>query len=261
MARLGARFEILARVAGEGRRWIGPAGNRLIRGNARWRECEKVYGQVAAAWANDPPTVSVNRSAFEGEQPEVSIRRAEAATGDLLPELNNLASEAVHHLRTCLEYVAFALAWHDSGEAQEDTQFPIREDATRWSRVVRSDLPGVSPKHRALVRTYQPFAGCEWTGPLRDLSNADKHRELITLSPTFGYTFNLRDTIGPDPNDANRLLVRITEYSISLNLLGGPGVMEVFRPIMDGAFELINRLAKEFREPGLQQGTGADAPT
>lgn len=38
---------------------------------------------------------------------------------------------------------------------------------------------GVNPTHVAAIERLQPFNGCNWTKRLRDISNPDKHRELV----------------------------------------------------------------------------------
>jgi len=43
-------------------------------------------------------------------------------------------------------------------------------------------LRGVSEEHAAIIRQFQPYRGCEWTRTLRDLSNPDKHRELVSVN-------------------------------------------------------------------------------
>lgn len=34
----------------------------------------------------------------------------------------------------------------------------------------------------AIIRQFQPFKGCEWTGILRDLDNTAKHREVLSVN-------------------------------------------------------------------------------
>ena len=98
------------------------------------------------------------------------------------PGLSVRVGEMIYNLRAALDYVVFELARHDSGEAQEGTQFPIedREDVFRKTRRT-TYLKGISDEHLALIEGYQPYKGCDWTVLLRQLSNPDKHRELHLL--------------------------------------------------------------------------------
>jgi hypothetical protein len=104
--------------------------------------------------------------------------------------------EAIYNLRAALDYTIFDVAWACNGmRLVEWTQFPIDDDPeTFWLRpkggthsrghVVRAYLRKVPAPIVEKVREYQPFAGCWWTGPLRDLSNPDKHRSPIGLAVT-----------------------------------------------------------------------------
>ena len=75
------------------------------------------------------------------------------------------------------------------------TQFPIEDSPARFEaritgrhpesgKAVPQTLCKVPAGALRIIRTLQPFAGCQWTRQLRDLSNPDKHRELSALSST-----------------------------------------------------------------------------
>lgn len=42
-------------------------------------------------------------------------------------------------------------------------------------------MKGVSEEHAAIIRQFQPYKGAHWTGVLRDLDNASKHREIVSV--------------------------------------------------------------------------------
>jgi hypothetical protein len=100
-------------------------------------------------------------------------------------------SDAVHNLRSALDYLVFELARKDSGRVQNGTQFPIETyklhttpDGNKigFDMVVNRYLRGVNQVHRDAIEAMQPYKGVEWTETLRDISNPDKHRQLTTIS-------------------------------------------------------------------------------
>lgn len=93
-----------------------------------------------------------------------------------------IIGEIIHNLRAGLDYLVYALAQNDSGGIQDRTQFPIEDTLQGFTARRNTFLEGVSDENVAIIRKYQPFSGCWWTGALRDLSNADKHRELVQVN-------------------------------------------------------------------------------
>lgn len=109
------------------------------------------------------------------------------------PMLSIFAGEMIYNLRSALDYTVFSLAWHDDtgkrpiGKHAEQLQFPIETHEKGFKGRRATGLKGVSDEHIALIESYQPYNGCDWTRTLRDLSNPDKHRHLIRLAGTFLY--------------------------------------------------------------------------
>ncbi len=103
------------------------------------------------------------------------------------PGVQVLVSEAVFNLRCALDYLVYELAKRDSGQAVEQTQFPICDNPAqvgkqRGFREYRNKaLRGVSDQHVALIETFQPYNGAAWAATLRDISNSDKHKTLVLV--------------------------------------------------------------------------------
>ena len=93
-----------------------------------------------------------------------------------------LAGETIYNLRAALDYLVYELAFLDSEQMQEKTQFPIEDSPKQWRKHGRR-LQGLSNEHTEAVKGLQPFSGCEWTAVLRDISNPDKHRHLVAAYP------------------------------------------------------------------------------
>jgi hypothetical protein len=92
-----------------------------------------------------------------------------------------LVAEIVHNLRAALDYLVYVLAESDAGTPQSGTQFLIEDSAQGFTGRSPRLLVGVSDEHVAIIRQFQPFKGCEWTGILRELDNASKHREVLSV--------------------------------------------------------------------------------
>jgi hypothetical protein len=106
--------------------------------------------------------------------------------------LNLAISDAVHNLRASLDYLVFELAFKDSGIAQDGTQFPITDvkcgkgpggNPIGFDAVADRYLKGISPPHRDMIESLQPYKGWDALETLREISNPDKHRELTVINP------------------------------------------------------------------------------
>jgi hypothetical protein len=95
--------------------------------------------------------------------------------------------EVLYNLRCALDYLVFALAWHDSGieptgRWAKNLQFLIESDPQLFESRVPTRLEGLSDIHIAAIRECQPGYGCAWTGLLAELNDSDKHRHLGVLA-------------------------------------------------------------------------------
>ena len=111
-----------------------------------------------------------------------------------------LFGEIAYNLRSALDYLIFELAKLDPGTAQDGTQFPIessKDNFRGWKKKAR--LKGIKPAHIAALDRLQPYRGCQWTKTLRDISNPDKHRELINIKG--GYVIHFSHRLN-EPNPA-----------------------------------------------------------
>lgn len=108
------------------------------------------------------------------------------------PSFGVVVGDVVHSLRSALDNLVYRVAWLDSGEPQERTQFPIADTPEEFARRRNAWLRGVSDAHIAWLEEYQPYAGAGWAAMLRDLSNIDKHRAIVLAA----YTGNARISVG-----------------------------------------------------------------
>jgi hypothetical protein len=124
---------------------------------------------------------------FERERSEYVLRgRVTKSTA----YLSVIAGDATHNMRSALDHLAWQLALLTTSTPYDRTQFPIALSPGEFNSKSGQKMIGdLSPKHRALVETFQPYNRSEEPDApfaphalrdLRFLSNTDKHRLLNT---------------------------------------------------------------------------------
>lgn len=133
--------------------------------------------------SNDPERQVKFKSEFDAETWTYLFRVAR--TPDM-QEAQLRVGDIVHNFRGALDHLVWGLAMHGPGPRPPDPsliQFPMASNAKSFKSQVDSRLPCLSVEQRAIVKRYQPYRHTS-TGRamkvLRDLSNRDKHRLLVT---------------------------------------------------------------------------------
>jgi len=176
------------------------------------------------------------------------VPHAEIATADDKREASFIASQTLHYLRSALDHLVYNASWLDQGAPREKTQFPILSDRNKWCtpKTIR-DLGSMSPKHIAWIEAAQPFNGVEWTRTLQDLSNADKHRFGVEVSPTVQLGVNVEGAIDGTSSPGVKL-AQIEQISLRLFLPGLNPYGEIpgaFDEMFIGAAGVINPFLEE----------------
>ncbi|GAB2553178.1 hypothetical protein [Kribbella endophytica] len=238
------------------------AAQRVERAAQRYNDLAATVGRVVQRAQSNPLTLTMDRATFERrERPEIDMSQISFATSEDQKEVRLLSSEILNHLRTALDYVAYDLAWLDSGKRQQKTSFPMQKNDIKYGDVARKSLPKVTTAHRDLIRTYQPFEGCKWTSDLSELNNHDKHNQLIVVSLTLGFNFNIsEENVRPDPTNADQLLIDIREPQIGLMLDDGRDAAELFQNLLREVTKVVNIFRAEINEPTLEFYTTPTPP-
>jgi hypothetical protein len=94
-------------------------------------------------------------------------------------------------------------------------QFPI-ESTPDGFRARRQTFPaGVGDGVASYIEGLQPYNNCGWTRRLADLSNLDKHNQLIDLLQAFAITFDDSAVKGaPPPTDGTKPVVLAGLYAM-----------------------------------------------
>ena len=102
------------------------------------------------------------------------------------PRAARLIGETVQNLRAALDYLVYEFCCFDSKGIVDGTQFVIADSEENFVRDSKRRFKGMSGEHIAMFQQLQPYAGCSWTGIIRDLSNPDKHRQLTAVRHPVG---------------------------------------------------------------------------
>lgn len=155
---------------------------RLMWGRNRLRELVTSHHDICAANARTiVPNSDIRTALAPGDARSVAF----VDTTKFMPvpeSVSQLVSETALHFRGALDYMVGQLSILDtpnvSGQRRR-TQFPIEDLESQFDGQRSRYLIGVNDDHVASLKAIQPFNGCSWTRLLRDLSNQDKHNDLI----------------------------------------------------------------------------------
>jgi hypothetical protein len=122
------------------------------------------------------------------------------------PRIAVIAGEIVHHLRSCFDYVVWALASKNGLPDTERVNFPVCQTPEKFNKAVRDGVTkGVSVADRALIEALQPYRTPDPLNSIlkviHDLDIADKHRLLTVVTHTLvlGNAITITKNNSPDP--------------------------------------------------------------
>lgn len=258
---------------------------KLTRGE---EHLETLDFEITQLFAQPNPPGSSIRAKVDQEDSSWVITIVET---DPLPiRLGVLVGDVLHNFRSALDQLVFELAFMDTGGTEiETTQFPASRCLANFNglRVQQRLLSGLTTRHRATIKRFQPYRGWDGDGPhplalLDDLSNDDKHRVVqpalicpneITASfpPPSGWHDCSVDRTRPvtgrnivgRPLDIETEFLRVPilitgpepnvemEYkgSISVGFRNGVSVLDALESIAEYARRVVTALEPEFERP------------
>jgi len=146
-----------------------PAKAKIDRAAALWKQLDAEADTVFAA---EVDTVQF----WDAGTREWVVRLTKAA--EIPMEWSVLIGEFAHNLRASLNYIAWELAFLDTGGRMpgRQAQFPIAPIEDWAKRRIQEQVAGLSPKHLDLVESVQTREGqFNALRLLADLNNDDKH--------------------------------------------------------------------------------------
>ena len=156
------------------------------RAKVRWaaQHLESLYDEVRAFSNSEPkPLRFVQEVDKERSRYVVRVR----IERDPPIEWSLRVGDVVHNLRSALDHLIWQLVLRN-GKTPRGTQFPIFDqrpvkpgDVERWNRMIA----GVSDEAERFIAACQPYQGTDGRDAhtlagIRDLSNEDKHRVLVS---------------------------------------------------------------------------------
>lgn len=230
----------------QSRRSLRPAKLRVSRAVEHLSVVETIANEYELQ-NPEPVSVFVDRASIESDGPVtgVVIDWSAAAANPVAPtsRISVLAGETVYNLRTGLDYLAYELAWLDSGSENRWTQFPIEDrEKDFWEKRRETWLGGVSDDHVARIVPFQPFSGCNWSRTLRNLSNRDKHRLFVDVFREFSGQFRVDPSKVedvPDRPDKVRLAMPAQTATYGVEEYGAvvPLLSQLARSVAEVLFE------------------------
>jgi hypothetical protein len=137
----------------------------------------------------------LNRPAIEFDQqldPKTNDWVVTVAYVAEFPALSLFVGDAANNFRSALDYLIYEMAYVDGGGVDAPhgrTQFPIMRWPSDFRDRTTNMLENISNPHRAMIERFQPYnswKGLDFhpLGLLRDISDDDKHRLVVTTPVT-----------------------------------------------------------------------------
>lgn len=263
---------------GPGMRWVEliPRGEndqpsfwwcamRFMQGAEKMLRLQDLLHEIVDDW-DATPEVRMRKDA-EPNSKKIELAGSIGIIPDHKREASLLASELLFHVRTALDHTVYQSAWRDSGRRQQGTAFPLAKKRSDWAKRARSELKGMSADHRALIESTQPYNDISWTQNLALLSNRDKHRTAVEVTPTYRFRINLDRRFADPLGDPNYYGFHIEDPQIHCRLIpaehdggGGshPEALDALGQIVVGAAEVLNAfLGEEGVSPIRVEAAGA----
>lgn len=103
-----------------------------------------------------------------------------------------ILGDGIQNLRSALEHTAYALVAHCQGSPWRHSQFPIADQVSNLTWRDKGTLSRLGDAPRAFIESHQPYNGGHALAVLRDISNEDKHRQLVLVIVETKFTHHVR---------------------------------------------------------------------
>lgn len=157
----------------------------------------KRYDQVLAKykWAKEHvDNFNAAEELFRKENRISFGRDIDHATGEFvykvksvpeIPEwLRFMLGDAIHNLRSALDYAAYALVVAGTSQPGNHTYFPVFDNPKAYTSMVKSRVPGLRQQCYEVFNSIQPYkkGWGHWAWQLHRLDIIDKHRLLLAVA-------------------------------------------------------------------------------
>jgi hypothetical protein len=156
--------------------------------------------------------------------------------------------EAVYNFRAALDYAVGQVslkqtpAW-PNGRPRRN-QFPIEGTSTGFRARRQPFLAGVGDGVALYIEGLQPYSNCDWTRRLADLSNLDKHNQLVDVLQAFAISFDDSEVRQAQPlKDGSRPVVWANLYAMLRVEYRNPRKRDLLDELRDIEFGVDRTLA------------------
>ena len=180
---------------------------------------------------------------INGRESVVPIGTASFTSSPAPPRASRLIGEVAQNLRVALDYLIYELSCFNIKSTVKQTQFVIVDCEEDFSKEARRRLRHLTAEQKASVQRLQPYAGCHWTGLLRDLSNPSKHRHLTGVRAPVSIRLDRANT---DAILAGNLVDMNDYATIQVAFTDGTPVIECLEQLVTDVAQTLADFGPEF---------------
>ncbi len=159
-----------------------------------------------------------------------------------------ILGEAVYNFRAALDYAVGQVSLKQTpafpSTRPRRNQFPIESSPEGFRAKREALLAGIGDGVASYIEGLQPYNNCEWTRRLADLSNLDKHNQLIDVLQAFAITFDDAEVRrAPPPVDGTKPVVWADVYAMLRIEYRNPRKRDLLDELRDIEFSVERTLA------------------
>ena len=151
----------------------------IVRATEHWRELKDELTEDWAKRTADMGRGFDQKGDFEIHLPDMEI----------VGRAQTIVADVVWHLMAALDNMVYRASVDNCGDIDErTTKFPIENNSEAFDENARRHLRYLPDRQVKFIKALQPFNGNCLLGPMKDMSNSTKHRELLPMTDA-GTTF------------------------------------------------------------------------
>lgn len=102
-------------------------------------------------------------------------------------KIYGIVGDAIHNLRTSLDYLAVAVARANGAVKIGDVYFPFGRDRQAFESSAKEKIKRLSPSARDMIHALQPYGGGnDFLFALHALDSSDKHQTIVPVAAHIG---------------------------------------------------------------------------
>lgn len=223
----------------------------IVRAIEHWRELRHELTEDWAKRTADMGRGFDQKGDFKVDLPNMEIEgRAQTIVADV-----------VWHLRAALDNMVYRASVENCGDINErKPMFLIETDSEAFDQKANIHLKYLSDRQVKFIKALQPFNGNGLLGPMKDMSDSTKHRELVAMTDTSSTTvyFAPMSDSGKFPEhrivplERGQALFLKNEQPYRASIQGKHDAISTLERMINHALEIINS-AEHLAMPGFTE--------